>query len=284
MDKYQAGINEYLQKFGARFEIDRIRTSFSGGKPSSTYCISINDINIDMDNDGVNALSEGDKNALAFAFFLIKLDLDPNLKDKTVVFDDPMTSLDGFRKTCTEQQIIRYIDNTNQIIVLSHDLQFLKSIRDGVKGIPVSTLCITASEKNSIISKWDIEKATQSEYYLTYMKLSDFINERSKEDLLSIASCIRPILEWNLRMRFIDKIPSNIMLGQMIQMIRDSDDDSLLEIKPLLNEIIEINEYAKRFHHQNPSINSTRIDERELKNYAKRTLRFTRGITIVGDN
>lgn len=75
--KYQDSINAYLAKFGAGFEIAETKTSYGGGRPSSTYRIKINDTTVDLgDTQTVgeacfrNVLSQGDKNSLAFAFSL----------------------------------------------------------------------------------------------------------------------------------------------------------------------------------------------------------------------
>ncbi|MCL4553517.1 MAG: AAA family ATPase [Candidatus Marsarchaeota archaeon] len=94
-DQYEAGINLYLQQCGASFRIAAPKTSYAGGKPSSTYGLSINGEVIDLGDSKSRgkpcfrtALSEGDKSGLAFAFFLARLDQDNELADKTVVFDD----------------------------------------------------------------------------------------------------------------------------------------------------------------------------------------------------
>ena len=73
-----------------------------------------------------NTLSSGDRSTLALAFFLAQLDLDPGLPNKIVVFDDPFTSQDRSRRSCTQQFIRRKSAAAAQVIVLSHDPEFLK--------------------------------------------------------------------------------------------------------------------------------------------------------------
>ena len=40
-------------------------------------------------NSVMDCLSEGDRSTIALAFFLSKLDIDPNANNKVLVFDDP---------------------------------------------------------------------------------------------------------------------------------------------------------------------------------------------------
>jgi hypothetical protein len=70
--------------------------------------------------------------------------------------------------------------------------------------------------------------------------------------------------------------PESEWLGDYIGRIRTAEESSPLNvIKPLLEELAEINSYSKRFHHSsNPDADKTPINEPELKNYVKRTLKI----------
>jgi wobble nucleotide-excising tRNase len=71
----------------------------------------INNAAVELDDDSPgnpcfkNTLSAGDRSALALAFFIARLYQDPKIGDKIVVIDDPITSQDMFRATCTRQII-----------------------------------------------------------------------------------------------------------------------------------------------------------------------------------
>ncbi|MBR7513273.1 AAA family ATPase, partial [Mycobacterium tuberculosis] len=73
----------------------------------------------------------GDRNALALAFFFASLDQDPQLAQKVVVIDDPMTSLDEHRSLTTVQEIRRLVGRVAQVIVLSHSKPFLCGLWEG---------------------------------------------------------------------------------------------------------------------------------------------------------
>ena len=75
-----------------------------------------------------NTLSTGDKTTLAFAFFLAGLERLSDLKDRVVVFDDPMSSHDSHRKSKTVDLLKNLLSRCSQIIVLSHDEHFLRQV------------------------------------------------------------------------------------------------------------------------------------------------------------
>ncbi|MDP2268919.1 MAG: AAA family ATPase, partial [Deltaproteobacteria bacterium] len=115
IEQFQSGINTYLKQFGAGFEIIKAKEEYPAGQLCLDYQLQINNVPVAVSAPKGNpnapcfktCLSSGDKSALAFAFFLARLDADPKLADKVVIFDDPMTSLDAKRETRTCQNIVR---------------------------------------------------------------------------------------------------------------------------------------------------------------------------------
>ncbi len=77
-----------------------------------------------------NSLSDGEKTALAFAYFLSKFENEVNTLDKiknsVVVIDDPISSLDQNRLYNTAHLIYTNFKNIKQLIILSHNFLFLK--------------------------------------------------------------------------------------------------------------------------------------------------------------
>ncbi|GAI26296.1 unnamed protein product, partial [marine sediment metagenome] len=138
----------------------------------------------------------------------------------------------------------------------------------------VKTLCIARTSQGNVISEWDIERATQDEYYKNYFTLKEYLDKGSSNGLLDVVRCIRPLIEKNLRMRFPGQFKTNDWLGDMLSNIRKSEEqDPLSRLKPSLQELSDINEYSKQFHHdQNPDADSHPINDIELKTYVERTL------------
>jgi wobble nucleotide-excising tRNase len=65
---------------------------------------------------------------VGLAFFLASVDREADLANRIVVFDDPFSSHDAFRRTHPIYEILRIGAACKQVIVLSHDVQFLKQL------------------------------------------------------------------------------------------------------------------------------------------------------------
>lgn len=291
LGRYQKQINDHLAKFAADFRITNAKEVFFGGKPSLDYQIAINNVAFTLkaqDSSGPtacfkNTLSSGDKSALAFAFFLARLDQDPNLGNKIVIFDDPIASLDGHRRTSTRHQIIHISNLAKQVVLLSHDPYFLRLVWNEVDKATRKTLCIRRKEQESTLLEWDVERETAGEYFSNYFALVEYLERGPNGDLRNVARCIRPLIETNLRLRFPGQFPQGEWLGDMIGIIRDSTENQpLSSLKPFLNELSEINKYSKYFHHgENPDADEHPIQDPELKTYVERTLKVIGGILVV---
>jgi len=280
---YQQDINNYLEQFNTGFRIANSRHLYTGGKtPSSHYQILINETAIDLGDSktqsGIHCfrttLSSGDRSALALAFFLAAIKQDPNISNKIVVLDDPITSLDRFRRTCTQQLIKQIANKAKQVIVLSHDSHFLKLVWDDFSPADRKTLQTYWSGGHTVIGEMDIESETQTVYEKDYATLISFYRDGTG-DLLSVARSIRPFLEGLLRSRFPWHFQPNEWLGEFIEKIRNADTSSgLTNAKDDLPELEAINDFSKKYHHkQNPNADSEPISPVELQGFVKRTLR-----------
>lgn len=279
---YQDSINAYLDQFNVGFRIVNTRYDYRGGTPRSLFQIQINDVQIDVGDSQTQfgtpcfktTLSSGDRSALALAFFLSSLKNDPNLSNKIIVFDDPFTSLDRFRRECTAQLIISFAQNAAQTIVLSHDPGFLKLVSDKSVSIQPKELQVIKTLKGSVISEWSAKEATQNDFEKNHSVLLKYYREYSGEPLL-VAKTIRPFLEALYRINFIGHFDSTNMMGEIIQKIRNSPNDSgLSHAKDDLAELSAINEYSQKYHHPSPP----QIDSEELHGFVKRTLAFVGGV------
>jgi len=285
---YEQSINEYLDQFNAGFRITNTRHLYTGGTPSSHYQIEINSTALDLGDTRTpagtpcfkTALSSGDRSALALAFFLAVLKQDPNIGRKVVVFDDPFTSLDRFRRTCTQQLIQRLSDTAEQVIVLSHDPLFLKLLSDECPSAAanVKTLQMSKAGDTTIIGEWDVQAEAQSSYMKDFSALLGFYRER-KGDPRAVARTIRPFLEGMLRSHFPGQFQQNEWLGDFIGKIRAaSATDGLQHAKADVDELDAINGYSKKYHHQqNANADTEPINDDELNGYVKRTLKLVGG-------
>lgn len=287
LTKYENRINVHLDNFGATFKICNTGTRYPGGKPTTDYQLSIDDTAVNLgDSKSVSTgpsfrstLSAGDKSTLAFAFFVARLEDDPNIADKILVFDDPVSSLDSNRRHCTQQVIRSLGQKTKQVVVLSHDPHFLLSIWNDERQSGVKNLQIMRSGQESTLSEWDIEIATRDAYLYNYFSLDEYVGQGTVATR-DIARCIRPLLEANLRLRFPKEFSRKEWLGDFIDKIRKSAANAPLRmLLAALPELEQLNEYSKKFHHdQNPTgADSAHLDGTELQSYGRRALRFVCG-------
>lgn len=282
---YQVAINASLKKFGANFRITKLERRYSGGTPSSSYVLQIDNANVELGDRKTsraepsfrNTLSAGDRSALAFAFFLAQVDRDPQIGQKVVVFDDPFTSQDRSRRTHTQQEICRVSSKAAQVIVFSHDEAFLADCCKNVAPDNLKTLQIRRVMTGPTISEWDAT-APRSELLQDHQRLKEFlvVGESDPTALRSIANKIRLILEAYLRGRFIGKFKETEWLGDMIGLLRENQ-ASLPEGSLLPDEVACINEYSKWYHHSNPNADNEPIDETELRTWVERTLTIADG-------
>jgi len=169
-----------------------------------------------------------------------------------------------------------------QVIVLSHDPRFLRSVWEGYPDDEIKVLQLLRTGNSTVIGKWDIEAETQSTYLKDYSVLLDYYRER-KGNPLQVARSIRPFVEGMLRAHFPGHFQPNEWLGNFVDKTRnDGGTGGLAHARDDLAEIQAINEYSKKYHHdQNPNADSEPLSEDELHGFVKRTLRLVAGVMYI---
>lgn len=226
LPKYHTAINKYLSQFGAGFSLMKSEKTYVGKAPQWIYTIEINKHAVDITKKAglgepsfQTAMSAGDRSTLALAFFLAQIGLDPNLADSIIVFDDPFTSLDEFRRVMTAKSIFRIGSSASQVIVLSHDKHFLKDVSDRiVGGAACATFQISTSKQNSCIEPWNLEREVKEGYLQDHMDMQDFYDGHTN-NARAMRTLMRPLLEKYIRYRFPNQIPDGKWLGDMLSII-----------------------------------------------------------------
>jgi len=297
---YQKGINDHLVSFGAGFKLCNVGQNYVGKKPTSNYCIEINSTKVELGNEETpedipmpgfgNTLSAGDKSALAFAFFLARLDRDVGLANKVIVFDDPISSLDNNRKAFTRSNILRLSATARQVIVLTHDPMYAWELFDEAKKkkLNPTAVKIVSVGEGSGLSEWNIKWETSSDHYKAYTNIDAFLNKGSpsQDGLKEVVNLVRPLVEGSMRHRFPIAFDSETGLGQMIKKIREADDaDAIVILKPLLSKMEQINSYGTPVHHSGRGGERTFvIDENELRVHCRLALELSHGLVeVIGD-
>jgi wobble nucleotide-excising tRNase len=272
---YETDINAILTRFNAGFRLAKCGKNYVGKTPQSAYYLQFdgNDVDIskaDGDEPSFDStMSAGDKSTFAMAFFLAQLDRDSALATKVVVFDDPFTSLDDFRREMTAKAIVRVGETASQVLVFSHDKYFLDAVRQKIHGAPCVTMQISGAVGNSAIEPWNIDWEVKEGYLQDHMALADFAGGLTT-DAKAMRTTMRPLLEKYIRYRFPNQIQGGFWLGDMLKIIRA---DPKHPLTPQYKELDDINEYTAPFHHDpNTAFN---IDE--VLAHAKRTLAIVGG-------
>jgi wobble nucleotide-excising tRNase len=219
---YQTRINHYLGNvFKTHFRIDNVVHVAPQGRATQSkiaYKLTIDGKDISfVPNQPFNAkecLSEGDKSTIALAFFLSKLDIDPNRQNKILIFDDPLSSLDTNRRTYTIGIIKALFHQMKQIVVLSHNEYFLHEIGKDFGSAVKNTLRITENfaAKASVIEECDLDSLVKNDYFKHIEALEAFrvTPDHSIKD--TVLGWLRNVLEAHLRFKFYKEI--RLMTGQ----------------------------------------------------------------------
>lgn len=100
--------------------------------------------------DSINSiLSEGEQKIIALSNFLAECTIDNRLN--TIIFDDPVTSLDMDYRDLIATKIVQLSQN-RQIVVFTHDLSFLRLLIDTHKTITTTDCTIIGIDKYDGIS------------------------------------------------------------------------------------------------------------------------------------
>lgn len=301
--KHKDSINNILKNFHSMIRLKKLDkdNKGKGGSTRLKYVITFIDNELSVLDEKQHqhifehVLSLGDRSALALAFFLSRFSF-TNLDKSIIILDDPMSSLDSYRKDATIIEIAKLIENNYQTFVFSHDAFFLSDIykhsilSKNTKCFEIEASYTDTNPLNSDSSKYISSKMIAKEnydsyvlhsYYKEYDKLYAFVSDGGETNKVEVARSIRPILEAYLRFLYPKQFIKGVWLGDMITKIREETDEksNFYDKHGKFSAIAKINEFSKDYHHADGF--DTKIQELDLqtvKCYAKDTLQFITGI------
>ena len=259
---YGDKINYYLRDvFCTKFLITNTRDAGYRGQskePLIDYTLTFDGEEISFEENHSlsikHSLSEGDKNTIAFSFFLAKLDLSSQLNMKTIIFDDPLSSLDLNRRNRTISLLTQLKERVKQIIILSHNLHFLLDINsiNKIKKSEKRTLQILNNNGKSCIVEYDLKKDWLSGYYKAIITLEEFQKNPNEENKEKAISCIRLVLESFLKFKYCKYIPDmNQTFGAIISTLETDRNCNFSNNKKsdIIRQLYELNNISWRAHH-----------------------------------
>lgn len=262
-------ISKYLIKMGINhFDID-----INENKKDENIIIKYKNSSNEK-NKLKNCLSEGEKTALAFAYFLSKfeneINTDEKIKESVVIIDDPISSLDDNRLYSTAHLIWRNFENVKQLIVMSHNFLFLKFFNSFYYS---KANCLFLDQEK--LSKLPEElKNFETPYFFMLQELINFQNGKNSytQCCRYLPNYTRRVLETFLSFKFA-KISSakNKNYSPGIEDFDENINETNLEEKlkkDLIDKIKEVKNISDKFAHGNLQHTQENfyISETELKN------------------
>ncbi|WP_430735341.1 AAA family ATPase [Halodesulfovibrio aestuarii] len=276
-------INEILRQFGVDFRLGGLATDHTGGVQRTGFTIVMRGKELKTTAAQPNSphlgntLSSGDKRALAFAFFLSIVCCDDKLDSKLVIFDDPFSSLDSFRRSRTKDRILSLVNKARVVMVLSHDIDFLWHVSEKA-GKKQKHLKVEQVAEGSVIVEWEIEVDVLNNYQKSLKTLREYVQGESKKELLDVAKCLRPSLEGMFRREFPEKFRANDWLQNMIEAVNNSSlEEKISRFMVVASELTDIKNYSSPFHHSDERKDNYHIDSNELSSYAQSVLSIIDG-------
>lgn len=290
-NEYRCSINTILRSFNRKFEIVDFIQSNRGAQKSVSIGINLFGMNVSLDTNSINVpsfsntLSEGDKNALAFAFFITKLKNCSNLSQKIVVFDDPFSSMDNNRKNRLVGYIKEIIPSLNQLFILTHHKEFAYLLNEKISLLNV--LEIKNDTNGSYIENFHIQEELLSDKNRIINELKKYCIEDycSVSDIknklrISLETELRHKLHWHISKRIEKAKNANdnnctnpITLGNLITCLDSCDMNPFrrdkIEVITKLRNFISESQIDLDHHATNPntSWDSNNFTRSELITY-----------------
>ncbi|HYM35849.1 MAG TPA: AAA family ATPase [Steroidobacteraceae bacterium] len=277
---YEDRINQYLAMFNANFRLVETSHGYPGGIATSTYQLQINGANIDLGDNRTpddrpsfkNTLSAGDRATLALAFFLSQLEREPDLAERVVIFDDPFSSQDSFRRSQTVYEIMRVARACAQVIVLSHDAQFLKQLWEKCPPAERTAMqFIYHPATGSKIGSFDLDDACRGR---AAAELDDLMAFRAAGvgNPREIIKKLRVVLETHFRIAYPGSFVADDNLGAILGKIRAGGDQH--PAYAAYDSLDRINDYTAQYHHGEDARGAAepQLDQTELLGFVNMTL------------
>lgn len=160
-------------------------------------------------------LSEGEKTAIAFVYFITKLkENDNKIEDTIVVVNDPVSSFDSNHLFHAYSFLRSNCDKAKQVFVLTHNFTYFKLVRDWFEGVNrnrrrkspprdpnaffYTIEASTSNPRRSTIKDADSSLVNyNSEYHYIFSRLHSYIDHStlSRDDAFLTANLARKLLE-----------------------------------------------------------------------------------------
>lgn len=151
-------------------------------------------------------LSEGEKSAVAFIYFLVQLrDQAFDISEGVVVVDDPISSLDSSAIYQAFSYLKNAVKDAKQLFILTHNFDFLKLVLNWFHGVPkkaglksYSMIVCTDGKDGRVAKLCKLDQLLQdhaSEYQYLFKRLYTYKSDGTIESAYHIPNIARKVLE-----------------------------------------------------------------------------------------
>ena len=217
LDKYFAAIDSIFSELGSdKFKIEKGKPSDKGDKKVYGISVKFKDEQIPL-KDLPFTFSDSDRRALALSIFWAKIKImeADEMSKQIIVLDDPVTSFDDNRILKNNELILSFKDKVNQVILLTHYDSFVKQFYSRCnRGEGCVFLKLEQNHLTSMFEKMDIENFCCGEMEKNFSCISDFICQKSKED---VRNKLRIYFDNHLTLLFYKYLSENNLLKQDLE-------------------------------------------------------------------
>jgi wobble nucleotide-excising tRNase len=185
-------------------------------------------------------MSDGERTAVAFAYYLAKLEEGTiPMQDMVLVIDDPISSLDANHLYAAHSIVEKRLAEAKQLFVLTHNAAFFGMVKDWMKKFNGS-FYMTFRRLDTNMSPFvelhplpRLLKDFKSDYQYTYycLKVIDAAPSPTLESLCGVPNMIRRLLEAYLGFVFPERAPWHEKLSKVLQ-----DEEKCGEIQKFADE------------------------------------------------
>ena len=224
-------VNECLKELGVNFRVKGLQ--YKGRSRGDLFSLVFDDVHDVGIHNGSSVssysarhtLSESDKRALCFAFFMGSVQHEKDLDKRIIVMDDPASSFDFERRTSMAGCLRALMDaetSPAQLLVLTHDRDFAKT---------VDSRCRDSADYSSLFLEWNASRGTSdfksldtinnplfmSDFYKNLDKLHKYAALPDSDLDASRLQIVRHLVENLMKRKYYDKLKPDIQTKKSIE-------------------------------------------------------------------
>jgi len=174
------------------------------------------------------------------------------------------------------QEIHRLTGAVSQVVVLSHFKPFLLSVWEKCVALPRTAVQVVRAQQSSTLVAWDVTGDMVTLHDKRHADASAYLQAADPAVERRIAESLRPMLESFVRVAYPAHFRPGSMLGPFVEESRRRLGTGNQIMGPQdTAELRALLDFANRYHHDtNQAYQTEAINDRELTDFAERTLKF----------